>query len=1424
MKALLLLVILGFVSILLFSQKNVETDSQQLKILTSKEKIELASLPELELPLSYRNMSVPYEVDNTDNACYSGLFAQSGYCCGQAACVANGFTYEINRVRNLDGSLVENKYPTHFAWNWENGGNGYYGASYYHSLVLLKTVGSPNMETYGGAHDSGGDKRFMTGYDSYYEGMHNRISKAFSINCSDEEGIMTLKHWLNDHIDGSDVGGIAFFYSQHQNPSTTLPVGTEHEGEKVCVTWGASPNHAMTITGYNDSIKWDYNGDGQYTNDIDISGDGIVDVRDWEIGGFKMCNTFGAPYNGWMMYRTVALASNQGGIWNNTANVVYPVKDYSPLLTYKVNLYYTKRGRIKVMAGISTDLSSTEPDLYMSFPIFDYQGDNWGMQGDSDDASCYMEFGLDVTPFLQLIDSNTPVKFYFQVLENDDDGWGSGEIIDFSVMDYSGNEVVEYISSETNVEILQNGITTVGLTHTPVFANPEITTATLPNANVYHDYSYQMEATGGEAPYRWEFDMDYIMTEISIPIDDATESLSGTYISLPFEFPFFDETYNGFYLNNNGYIDFSGESYSLPYNNSELSNNSVSFMHRKCIAAFMSVTDCTTYYISGSDYYIIKWVGTGINVSLKLQSSGDISIYYNDIAPENIQVWVSGISLGDLSNYSLTPQSGGVENVSGIGYEYSPMSYSEIFSLSESGLLTGIPTEEILAYPLNFKVTDARGMIDRKTIPISTEGLIVNYNISTPNNTEIEWGENVEMNLEIRNATESIMTDLVLTLSCDNSDVTINDGTENVETLSALEELDINDAFQFDLNYNFYNEQEIVLHLIAQTGASIWEFDIVYPVYTADIDILEYFVDDSDNNRLDIGETSDLYYTFGNLGGAFLGNISIIVSSSDPFLTINENNDALGDLDAAQNANASFNFTAHADCLPGHVAILNFNITGENGYENNIEGYVSIGQIVENWETANFESYNWTNDEEFPWVISDEIPHEGVYCLKSGDITHNQNSTIEIVLQVIAPGEIKFYRKVSCEDDANNDNYDYLVFYIDDIEKERWDSVMDWELESYFVPAGVHNFKWVYHKDVSIDANDDCAWIDFVEFPSIYDAEPLLTISATEINKVLYPEQIDTEIIYISNQGGGIINYDLEIFGDVPWITNARSIEGSVMACSSDSFYAGDTVAWVFTTTNSSTDNEWVEELKIDFPEGFIIDSITDFYDQSGDTLVLITGVPGDGSDFTWFGENSDGWGLLGVNESGSFTVYGRVNEELQNHMKIYYTIQGEVYGEEPHLVEDSIEMYNFGPKVKWVSASVFQGALAIGQEDEIALNFNAEDLSPGEYHCNLKIFASTDTINISVNLTVLNFSNTSLEMTSPIGIYPNPVDSYFVISGGENVINRVVLYDSIGQIILDEEFVQNSITVNSTNLLTGIYLLKVYMNQRVEIKKIIVK
>jgi hypothetical protein len=1415
---ILVLVVLLFFSCSAFAQEELPESHTQLKALSVKELIQLASLPELKLPASYKNKSIPYEVDNTTQPCYSGLFNQSGLSCGQAACVGNGFTYEINRVRNLDGSLTENKYPTHFTWNWENGGDGWSGASYYHSMVVLKTVGNPNMATYGGTHDFGGATRFMSGYDNYYEGMHNRISGAYAINCTDEEGILTLKHWLNDHLEGSDVGGIGFFYSQHQNPSTTLPAGTEHEGEKVVISWGASANHAMTITGYNDSIRWDYNGDGQYTNDIDLNDDGIIDVRDWEIGGFKMCNTYGGAYNGWMMYRTLALASSSGGIWNNTVNVLCAIEDYSPLLTYKVNLYYTNRVRIKIMAGMSTNLLATEPDYYLSFPILDYQGAEWGLQGANDEVSRQMEIGLDVTPFLNILESGTPAKFFFQVLENDDDGWGSGEIQDFAVLDYSSGSPVEYVSASSNVAIVHNGVTTVSVNHTPNFDVPEITTDVLPNAQVYHNYSHQIQAAGGDAPYRWEFDTDYQIVENSTSIPLATSTLSGSYISLPFAFNFYGETYNGFYRNSRGYIDFSGESYGLPYNSNDLSSNSVSFLNRKCIAAFFSTTTCNTYYSSGADYYIIRWTGTNIDVSVKLTSDGEIFIYYNNCTPVPNQVWSSGISCGDLSRHILTPVSGGIASISSIGYEFTQVQAPEIFSLSIDGLLTGVPTEEILAYPLHVKVTDAMGMIDRKTIPISTEGLIIDYVITTPNNNTIEWGEDVDMNLTLRNATEGTINNLVLTLTCSNDDVTITDGSHTVALLNPLQELNVNPAFLFNLNYNFYNEQEITFHLTAESDENTWEFDIVYPVYTADIDVVEYFVDDADNNRLDIGETSDVYYTFINDGGAAVEDVVITVSSTDPFLTINGNIDNIGDFNAAQSINAYFNFTADLACLPGHVAILNFHVEGANGYEKNIVGYLSIGQILETWETGTFETYNWSTGGNLPWFISDVGAYEGAYCLKSGSITHNQTSTLEIELQVVSAGSISFFRKVSSEA-----NYDFLKFYIDGVERGSWDGVVEWGQETYSVAAGIRNFKWVYNKDESVNSNEDAAWIDLIEFPSIYDAEPLLTLSHTEVNKTLNPNQTATETISISNMGGGIISYSVEILGDLPWLRNQRNITGSYMTSTGESFNAGDTVAWSFTVRNTSPDNEYIKEITMIFPEGFVIDSLTDFYDQSADTLHLDSGTPGNGGTFHWFGEQSDGWGIIHVNETATGTVYARISEDFEDHLKIHYTLHGEVYGAEPHNVSDSLLFINYGPHINWVATESSAGNLGIGNTHEIILNFDSQDLATGVYSCNLNVFTSVDTVVIPIALTVVDPVVINNSESFVLSVFPNPASDNVSIKS-DHILGNIIVTNMFGQVLFIKNCEADAIDIDLSGYQPGVYFISVGTGEKSDYVKIVVQ
>jgi len=131
-----------------------------------------------------------------------------------------------------------------------------------------------------------------------------------------------------------------------------------------------------------------------------------------------------------------------------------------------------------------------------------------------------------------------------------------------------------------------------------------------------------------------------------------------------------------------------------------------------------------------------------------------------------------------------------------------------------------------------------------------------------------------------------------------------------------------------------------------------------------------------------------------------------------------------------------------------------------------------INPFDEDFETGDFSKYEWQHSGNANWGIVSDVKYEGTYAAKSGTITHSQTSTIEITLDTTFEN-ISFYGKVSSES-----NYDYLRFYIDGTEQDKWSGTVDWTQHTYTITPGEHTFKWSYTKDGSVSNGSDCAWID----------------------------------------------------------------------------------------------------------------------------------------------------------------------------------------------------------------------------------------------------------------------------------------------------------------------------------------------------------
>jgi len=132
----------------------------------------------------------------------------------------------------------------------------------------------------------------------------------------------------------------------------------------------------------------------------------------------------------------------------------------------------------------------------------------------------------------------------------------------------------------------------------------------------------------------------------------------------------------------------------------------------------------------------------------------------------------------------------------------------------------------------------------------------------------------------------------------------------------------------------------------------------------------------------------------------------------------------------------------------------------------------------EGFETGNMSTYPWTFSGNVNWGVVAGNAYAGLYCAKSGTIGNSQSSAITLSYNVPVNGNIGFFKKVSSQA-----SHDYLIFYVDNVEKGRWAGTIDWSYTFFAVTAGTHIFKWTYQKNATTSSGSDCAWIDNISFP-----------------------------------------------------------------------------------------------------------------------------------------------------------------------------------------------------------------------------------------------------------------------------------------------------------------------------------------------------
>lgn len=1083
-----------------------------LPLMDEKEMRFLESLPVAKLTDNSRNKELPVVVDNSQLPYFRSIFNQSDLECGQASAVGYTFTYEIDRLRNLPADNNDNLYPTHWVFNWSNNGNGT-ACPFFDSWNIVKHAGTPNVTDYGGSLNYGGVTRWMSGYDKYYNAMKNRLWDFYSIPLKDVEGLNTLRHWINDHLDGSETGGTANFYAAYASVNNTLPAGTPEAGKYVLTELSSYANHALCVVGYHDSIRFDYNNDGQYTNDIDINNDGIIDFRDWEIGGVKLANSYHASTWGndgfaYLMYNALCRPLSQGGVWNQSVHIIQPKDTPDPQVTYKVTLTHDSRNKIKVMAGVSTQPNASSPEFIIDFPILNYQGGALYMQGGTSQADKTLEFGLDVSGLLGFIEPGAEVTFFLLVNEYDPGNAGTGLIDSWSVMDYTTGDLIEIPCSQTNVPLVENGLTVLSVNTSIDFDAPGVLTVELPAATINDPYQEQMLGTGGTEPYRWKITQHYEYTYSTAPFPNISgEQLypnNATYghaeKQIDFDFPFYGQTYNTFYPHVDGYLMFAAGEYPWTFLTDEFNL----FQNLMNISPYMCKPLGTSggggmWYEGDENSATFRWkaieYGTGneLNFATTLYPDGKIDLFYGEINGSPWNEWQAGVSSGDAYNYELLDISSTFNVQPNTKITIEPAySFTEM-DITDDGLFYGTPTVPYEAVGIDFFIEDVNGLWGKKTLPFFTDGvndiIIRNVTVTAGDDNVIEYGETVHVSVELQNISSEVVNASNMKLSIDDQYITLTDSTETLTSFDPGEIITFEDAFTFDVSTEVPNGYDIIFSSVIEAEAEVYESHIYLKAYAPELQFTGITFDDGNNGYLEPGETVQVYVDLKNIGGGKAYNIEASFEDADPYITINSGSFSVDVLQGYETVTAMFEIYIDENTPLLHTTTFNvdaeadFGITASNSY------LVTIGFIYEDFESGNFDTYDWQFGGDAPWSIDSEDPYEGNYCMRSGTVTHYQNSQAYLTVDVIANGEISFYYRVSSEP-----NYDYLRFFIDNNEVESWSGETGWGLASFDVDAGEHTFKWMYEKDQSVNNGSDCAWVDFIILPPM--ASEVMTVFA----------------------------------------------------------------------------------------------------------------------------------------------------------------------------------------------------------------------------------------------------------------------------------------------------------------------------------------
>ena len=365
-------------------------------------------------------------------------------------------------------------------------------------------------------------------------------------------------------------------------------------------------------------------------------------------------------------------------------------------------------------------------------------------------------------------------------------------------------------------------------------------------------------------------------------------------------------------------------------------------------------------------------------------------------------------------------------------------------------------------------------------VALERDGLLVENEFGVFHN-----GENAHIGLKLHNYGNDMAQSISMSLSCESPYIEITQGTHQYQNFAPNQTLTLDNVFRFNIADDIPDMTEVTFTIHIDDGGSNKAFsvaqNIVAPLLVIRPDITYKNENQESVLQLVNEGITDVRVQIANEGHFNSGTCLLQFELQAPFVTVESGSRIIDILETGCTNDIVFRVNVeeneYDEAWIKTIVQLNDGIR-----QATLDTLLPCGGFNESFSTGNINTQDWQMSGDAPWTMTDEVFHANGHSLRSGVITHDQSSTMSLT-QTTSTTEISFFRKV-----ASEANYDFLHFYIDDVEMGQWSSKLNWKEEKFPVAQGTHTFKWTYAKDYSVNYDQDCAWVDDISILPTHNA------------------------------------------------------------------------------------------------------------------------------------------------------------------------------------------------------------------------------------------------------------------------------------------------------------------------------------------------